>query len=90
MSIDSIIQNQGIAISAFLLVSAILTGIAYLVRQRGYEPDLSIDILALVPAVVGAWDVSNALAQTRNLSHYIEVAFSAPLSEPIVQFWMQV
>lgn len=73
MSIDVIIQNQGLAISAFFLVSAILTGIAYLLRRRGYEPDLTIDILALVPAVFGVWGLFNELAVTRNLNHNFEV-----------------
>jgi len=73
MSIDVIIQNQGLAIGAFFLVSAILTGLAYFIRRRGYEPDLTIDILALFPAVFGVWGLFNELAVTRNLNHNFEV-----------------
>ncbi len=73
MQTDLILQNQGIAITAFFLVSAIFTGLAYLVRKRGYEPDLTIDILALVPAVFGVWGLFNELAVTRNLNHNFRV-----------------
>ncbi len=88
MSIDIIIQNQGVAISAFFLVSAILTRLAYLVRRRGYEPDLTIDIMALVPAVFGVCGLFNELPVTRNLIHNFKVVSGDPSGESNVQIWV--